>query len=152
MGCLSLFVQVGQIGSVIGPIKTYVTIGFIMNLDLLFGAVLPTSTKALANNINGKGGLKIPKDLNTLKLSTGRLWKAFHFRFFRRQKDEWTVAWIRKQYAKCFAIMKNELVNLCIIAICSFIANFQVLIYNYLMAFFVLVVQLGGFVLQHKHI
>lgn len=87
LSCFSLFISVGQISSLTLAVKAYVFLGFIMKLDYLFTGMLPTSIPDLVDKINSKGGLVIPKDRNTYRLSFSRLWKAFHFRVLKRHSN-----------------------------------------------------------------
>lgn len=73
LSCLSLFIMVGQMSKLTVAVKAYVFLGFIMKLDYMFTSMLPTSIPLLVDEINAKGGLVIPKDINTFRLSFSRL-------------------------------------------------------------------------------
>lgn len=124
MACISMFIYVGQESSLANCIKVFVNLGFIMKIDYMFAASLPLEIKRLVDELNNQGGLTIPYEKTTLKLSCQRLWKAINFRVFKKHSDESTVAWIKKNNARSIVMMKNECLNIFMCILSTLIQNF----------------------------
>lgn len=120
MALFALMITMGQEKKMGSITKSFVTIGFIMNIDNMFASTLPKEIKDNQVALNKK---KIPigKDYNSYRL------------IFQRMKKGDTIT------------LLNELFNIWVNIQFTILVNFQIIVINYFAPVIVVVIQVVGY-------
>ena len=121
----SIMITLGQQSDLRQVVKTYVMLGFIMNVDVLVAKDLPDDVIKNAEAINALGGLRISKDYNLYSLIFGRM-------------------------VENPSMLLQEIPNLLANVWFGVLINFQVILYNYFAPLYVVIIQLVGYWINHK--
>ena len=121
----SIMITLGQQSDLRQVVKTYVMLGFIMNVDVLIAKDLPDDVIKNAEAINALGGLRISKDYNLYSLIFGRM-------------------------VENPSMLLQEIPNLLANVWFGVLINFQVILYNYFAPLYVVIIQLVGYWINHK--
>jgi hypothetical protein len=86
MAMFTLCIRVGQQTNYILIVKDFVTLSFIMNLDILLAKNVPLALQENVNHLNSHGGLQFKVDENTYTKCYGRLKQAIRVRWRSTEK------------------------------------------------------------------
>lgn len=128
--CYVSIIYFGQEVDFFSMIKGYVALGFILNIDDLFGEIYPKSLKAYPEIINDSETLKMPVDKNSNKRVLKRCWR-------------------RKNICKP-SMWVETLVNLLINLWVWLLTNFVILFFNYFAPFSAALLQIVVYTIKER--
>ena len=125
LALFALMIVLGQEKKLSDIIKSYVTIGFILNIDNMFTGNFPQEVKQNAEKVNDSKVLKMGTDYNTFS----KVYKRF-----KRSKTS-------RDY---FNVFLSIIINIQFLIV----SNFTIIIYNYFAPMICILIQLLGYTKQ----
>ena len=135
---ISMIVGISQEPDLRQIIKAFATLGFIVQIDDMFAAYLPTDIIKNANQLNSSGILVLSKDHNTLP----KVWRRL------KQGTCRTRRFGSKSQGNPLVVIGQEMSNIGINIWYWTILNLQVILYTYFIGIISVTVQILGYAFQ----